>query len=206
MLPPPPARPATHPMPVGPFPRPAQGLPVREGPCRVPVPVESLRSWILQSRVTSSAPMQPASLRPGVSKGLGYTPQQPVPSSGSCREHTERLDAGPCNRPTSGVSPKPPWPGLVVEEATVVSSHARFLITAGTSSRSGPFCSSDLSYCGVRVRTGRHRGQGQGSPCCILNRLKQWEPSPVLIPGGTAPALLAGQAPTQMDTLSRTLS
>lgn len=64
---------------------------------------------------------------------------------------------------TSGMLHRPLRPGCVVEEATVVPSHAHVLIIAVTSPRRGPFYPSDLS-CGHGGGQDwqTHKGQEKG--------------------------------------------
>lgn len=92
---------------------------------------------------------------------------------GASRARAEFLDAGPCTCHTSGILHKPLWPGLVAEEAAVVPGQARFLITAVSSPRRGPFHPSDPSCCGHwGDQSGRRKGQEAGSPCRVREPLR----------------------------------
>ena len=94
----------------------------------------------------------------------------------------ELLNARPCSCHTSGMLHKPPGPGRVVEEATVVPRHANFSIIVVASSRSLLTAPTVAVASGV-VKTGRYKGQEKGSPCYVLEQLETTRTFPSLLDG-----------------------
>lgn len=92
----------------------------------------------------------------------------------------ELLNARPCSCHTSGMLHKPPGPGRVVEEATVVPRHANFSIIVVASPRS--LLTAPTVDSGV-VKTGRYKGQEKGSPCYVLEQLETTRTFPSLLDG-----------------------